>query len=190
MKFYPKRAKPGARMAGWTLPELMVAVSVGTLVLAAVSSTFVFMRRTLDATINYEELDRQSRFSLDQMSSDIRQCGGMTAYSTNSISFTNVDGSLLRFTWDTTNFLSYTNASTNLQGCPRGGILLKGCNSLIFTIFQRNPVPGTTMTFTPCASTNLPLVKVVVMDWTCQRTNFLTLKNTESVQTAKVVLRN
>jgi Tfp pilus assembly protein PilW len=176
------------RSAGWTLIEMMIAVGISTFVMAGLLSSYMFISRTMDATANYEELDRQSRNAIDLITSDIRQCGGLTSFSTNSLSFTNLDGSSLQFSWDGTNYVSYTNASTNLAGCPRSGILLKGCSYLNFSIFQRNPVAGTTMTFT--AATNAALAKVVVMDWTCRRTNYLSLKDTESVQTAKVVMRN
>jgi Tfp pilus assembly protein PilW len=178
------------KTSGFTLPEMMISVAAGMLILASVMTVFIFINRALDATGNYEELDRQSRRALDLMSQDIRQCGHMTSFSTNSLSFTNLDGSLLQYTWDTTNFVTYTNASTNMIGCPRGGLLLKGCSYLKFSIFQRNPIAGTTMTFTPCASTNINLVKCVVMDWICKRTNYTSLTDSESVQTAKVVMRN
>jgi len=138
--------------------------------------------------VDYEELDRQSRNALDLMCQDIRQCGGLTNFTTTSLSFTNQDGSQLRYAWDGSSYLTYTNASTNLAGCPRGGTLLKGCGFLKFSIFQRNPISATTMTFTP--ATNAVLTKVVVMDWICRRTNYLTLTDSESVQTAKVVMRN
>lgn len=175
-------------LAAWTLIEMMIAIGISTFVLAALGSTYLFIGRTMDATANYEELDRQSRNAIDMITADIRQCGHLTTFSTNSLSFTNLDGSSLQFSWDGSDLLTYTNASTNLAGCPRGGTLLKGCTYLNFSIFQRNPVSGTTMTFT--AATNAALAKVVVMDWTCRRTNYLTLKDTESVQTAKVVMRN
>ncbi len=192
MKIRPHTCKSpeGKRNAGFTLPEVMLSVGAGVLILVSVMTIFIFINRALDATGNYEELDRQSRRALDLMSQDIRQCGGMTAFSTSSLSFTNLDGSLLQYTWDSTNILTYTNASTTLQGCPRGGLLLKGCNYLHFSIFQRNPISGTTMTFVPCASSNVNLVKCVVMDWVCRRTNYTSLTDSESVQTAKVVMRN
>lgn len=184
------KTQPRSRRRGWTLMEMMISVGVGAVLLASVGAAYVFMGRTLDATMNYEELDRQSRNALDTMSIDIRQCGGLTNYTTNSLSFTNQDGTLLKYTWDTTNTLSYTNASTTLPGCPRGGTLLKGCNYLKFSIFQRTPSNNTTMTFWPAPSTNPALAKVVVMDWICRRTNYTTLTDSESVQTAKVVMRN
>ena len=169
---------------------MMIAVGIGVLMLGSVAKVYIFMNRSLDATANYEELDRQSRNALDIMTTDIRQCGGLTNYTTNTLWFTNQDGSMLKYTWDTTNLLTYTNTSTTMIGCPRGGTLLKGCNNLKFTVFQRNPSNATTMTFWPLTTNNPALVKVVVMDWICHRTNYLSLTDSESVQTAKVVLRN
>jgi hypothetical protein len=182
----PFRAQP--RCGGWTLPELMISAALGLMILGVVVGTYIYMNRTLNGTMNYEEMDRQSRRALDLMSTDIRQCGGLTNYSTNSLYFTNLDGSQLTYIWDTTNTLTYTNASTSLAGCPRGGILLSGCRYLSFSVFQRNPIAGTTMTFTP--ATNAALTKVIVMDWICRRTNYITDIDTESVQTTKVVMRN
>ena len=92
--------------------------------------------------------------------------------------------SLLRYTWNADRqWLKYTNESTR-----DGGLLLQGCTSLNFSMYQRVPVSGTTMTFNP--TTNASLAKVIVLEWTCRRTNFMTLQNSESVQTAKIVLRN
>ena len=178
----------GKEYAAFTLPEMMVSVAMGVLILASVVTVFLFVNRSLDATGNYEELDRQSRNALDLMSQDIRQCGGLTNYTTNTLNFTNQDGSLLQYSWDGSNYLTYTNAATTNAGCPRGGRLLKGCAYLKFSVFQRNPVPGTTMTFTNASSASL--VKVIVMDWICRRTNYTSLTDSESVQTAKVVMRN
>lgn len=177
-----------SRRAGWTLIEMMVTTGIATMMLASFGAVYFFTNRTLDATLNYEELDRQSRNALDLMTVDIRECGGLTNYSTTLLQFTNQDGSLLQFSWDGTNQLTYTNASTTIAGCPRGGTLLKGCGYLKFSVFQRNPISGTTMTFTPAS--NAAVVKVIVMDWICRRTNYITLTDSESVQTAKVVMRN
>jgi Tfp pilus assembly protein PilW len=49
----PKRQTPRRkRRGGWTLVEMMFACAIGTLVLGAVMSTFVYMNRTLSATAN------------------------------------------------------------------------------------------------------------------------------------------
>jgi len=114
--------------------------------------------------------------------------GGLTNYTTTSLCFTNKDGTLLRYDWNTnTQNLVCSNYAA---GETLSNLLLKGCASLQFTVFQRNPLSNSTMLFTPITNNNPPLVKVIVMDWICRRTNYLTLTDSESVQTAKVVLRN
>lgn len=172
-------------MLAFTLPELSVSAALGALIIVSMTSVFVLMNRSLDATGNYEELDRQSRYALDTMSRDIRQASCLTNYATNTISFTNQDGTLLQYNWDGSNFLTYTNGSTQ-----SGGTLLKGCVSLTFNIFLHNPSNGTTMTFWPAYATNCNLAKVIVINWICRRTNYVSLTDTESIQTAKVVMRN
>lgn len=181
---------PKIRQRAWTLPEMMITVVLGSMILASVMAFYVGMHRSLDAMMNYQELDRQSRNALDVMTTDIRNAATLTNFTSTTLGFANLDGSALTYTWDGTNALSYSNASTTLAGCPRGGVILRGCNFLKFSIFQRNPSNGTTMIFWPAPTTNLPLTKVVVMDWICKRTNYTTLTDSESVQTAKVVMRN
>src|SRR3954447_17056236 len=94
--------KPRARkvLCGWTLVEMMVVIAICALMLASIAAVSIFMTRTLDATANYAELDRQSRIALDKISSDIRQCGGLTNFSSTGLWFTNQDGSMLAYTWD------------------------------------------------------------------------------------------
>lgn len=184
----PIHESPARRAsAGWTLLELMISTVIGVMMLGCVAAAFIFMNRNLSATANYEELDRQSRNAIDIMTRDIRQAGALTNFSTSSLSFTNQDGTLLRYTWDTTNYVTYTNASTN-NGGPYGGTLLKGCKYLNFSIFQRTPSNATTMDFWP--ATNAASAKVILINLICSSTNYGSLTNSESVQTAKVVLRN
>jgi Tfp pilus assembly protein PilW len=184
-RFKTNPCRPKRGMAAFTLPELSISAALGALILASMSSVFVLMNRSLDATGNYEELDRQSRNALDTMSRDIRQAACLTNFSTTSLTFTNQDGNLLQYNWDGTNLLTYTNGSTG-----QGGNLLKGCISLNFNIFLHNPSNGTTMTFWPAYASNCSMAKVIVINWICRRTNYTSLTDTESVQTAKVVLRN
>lgn len=187
MRVTPHQPPARRKDAAWTLVEMMISVVAGFLILISVCCVYVFMSRNLDATANYEELDRQSRNAVDTMSRDIRQAGAMTNFATNTLAFTNQDGTLLKYTWDGSNYLTYTNASTANSG-PYGGKLLKNCSYLNFSIFQRTPSNGTTMDFWP--TTNPALAKVVLINWVCSRTNYTSLKDSESVQTAKVVLRN
>ncbi|MDB6122944.1 MAG: hypothetical protein JWQ71_1937 [Pedosphaera sp.] len=175
----------------WTMLEIMIVLTVASLILAGALSTMTFMHRTLDGTANYAELDRQSRNALDQMTRDIRMCGGLTNCSPTALYFTNKDGTQLSYVWNTnTGRLVCSNYAS---GETLSNLLLKGCTYLKFSVFQRTPVTNTTMTFTPITvpdPTNFNTVKVIVMDWICKKTNYTTLTDSESVQTAKVVLRN
>jgi Tfp pilus assembly protein PilW len=185
MRFADSTRSADRRSQAWTMVELMVTVVIGTVVLAAVGVTCAFANRTLDAIGNYADLDRQSSNALNLMARDIRQTGGLTNFSSSALWFTNMaDGKLLQYWWNADRqTLNYTNGSTG-----DAGVLLKGCVAMNFSLFQRTPVSGTTMTFN--TTTNASLAKVVVLEWVCRRTNFLSLANSESVQTAKIVLRN
>lgn len=177
----PRRAK--RKNSGFTLMEMTIAMSLGLLIMASMGSTFVLMNRSMDAMGNYEELDRQSRYALDTMSRDIRQAACLTNFSSTNLCFTNSDGTTLQYNWDGTNYLTYTNGTSQ-----QGGTLLKGCISLKFDVYTHTPSNGTTMTFWP--TTTPALGKVIIINWICRRTNYTSLTDTESVQTAKVVLRN
>jgi hypothetical protein len=194
MRFSPPNPKSPARKykGAWTLMEMMVAVAAGGLLLASVGSVFVFVKRTLDGTANYVELDRQSRVTLDKMTRDIRECGGLTNFDATHLWFTNQDNSQLTYVWDTNaQTLSYTNYSTNVPG---SGVLLAHCTYWKATAYTRVPLTNSTMIFVPLPTSNslaqAALAKVIVMDWICKRTNYTTLTDSESVQTAKVILRN
>lgn len=182
----PKRQAPRRkRLGGWTLIELMFASAIGVLILGAVMTTYFYMNRTLSATANYEELDRESRYALDVMTRAIRQTAMLTNWTSTSLAFTNRDGTLLSISWDSASgYLTYNNQY------PPGEtkVLLKDCASLTFSAYQRTPISNTVMQFDPTSATTN--TKCIVMDWVCRRTNYLSSAQTESVQTAKVVLRN
>jgi type II secretory pathway pseudopilin PulG len=188
MNLLPKQiSRAGKKRSGWTLMEMMVAVGLGSLILASVGSVYVFTRRTMDATGNYEELDRQSRAALDQMTRDIRQCGALTNQNSTTMWLTaptNTGGLPYPIMYNWNSNLSQLQYSFN----NTTNVLLKGCSFLRFSYFSRNPSNQTTVLFWP--SSNATSTKVIVIDWVCKKTNYTTLTDSESVQTAKVVLRN
>jgi hypothetical protein len=65
-------------------------------------------------------------------------------------------------------------------------MLLTNVDFLSFQIFQRNPVAGTYDTYPTSSATNCKLVSV---SWICSRSILGSKLNTESVQTAKIVIR-
>jgi hypothetical protein len=66
-------------------------------------------------------------------------------------------------------------------------VLLKDCDFLDFQVFQRNSVNGTYDQYP--ATLDDTAVKLVQVSWVCSRRLIGNLLNTESVQSAKIVIR-
>jgi len=157
------------------------------MILASMAAFFAYGSQSFVALGNYMELDRYSRAALDQMTRDIRQTISLHNYATNQLVFIDYDTNWLVFTWNpSTGKLTRSKAGTTTE-------LLTQCDYLCFRIFQRNPMPGQ-FDFYP--ATNLSgvydptLCKLVDVSWRCSRSILGKKINTESVQTAKIVLRN
>lgn len=166
---------------GFTLTELLVASASGAVMLAAVASLIFYTGRSFAAMANYVELDNYSRGALDKMSQQIRQTRGLKSYSTNSLVFEDYDGADLAFKYD-----SSARTLTRVKAGEADDEPLKECDELEFLIFQRNPVKGTYNQY-PTATPET--CKLVQLRWTCSRTVLGAKVNTESVQSAKIVIR-
>lgn len=163
--------------------EYLVAMAIGGIIMTALTQLVFFTGRSFAALANYTELDRHSRNTLDQMVYKIRQADQMTDFSTNR----------MVFGYMTTNTLTYEYSPTakiltEQIGNGPSKILLRGCDVLTFSIFQRNTAAGTYDQF-PATMTN-NAVKLVQLSWTCSRTVLGARINSESVQSAKIVIRN
>jgi prepilin-type N-terminal cleavage/methylation domain-containing protein len=168
---------------GFTLVELLVATAVGVFLMATMMVTLVVTSRSFNAIGNYVDLDKQSRNTLDVMSRDIRQAGGLTNWTSTNLSFTNLDGRLLSYSYITNSgILTYTNASTG-----KSAVLLSNCTSLTFSIFQRTPTNGPICFY---VANNAFSAKGILMSFSCLRTNYLGLTDSESSESARIVMRN
>src|SRR6266508_255900 len=63
---------------GMTLVEMMVAVAVGSLILAVLATASMTSALWFAALANYVDMDANSRDALDQMTLNIRQAGALT----------------------------------------------------------------------------------------------------------------
>lgn len=163
----------------------MVAMALSAIILAVVGSLTVFTARSFAAIANYVDLDQKSQAALDELTRDIRQVNSLFSYTTNGASatlvFIDYDGQKLQFDYD---------ANRRELRRSKGGpskIMLTECDRLNFGIYQRNPIGGTYDQF-PAGSVGT--CKLIQVSWTCSRQIFGAKKNTESVQTAKIVIRN
>jgi prepilin-type N-terminal cleavage/methylation domain-containing protein len=179
---------------GFTLVEIMVGVALGSMLLAVSGSLWLFGSRSFVAMGNYTDLDSKSRSALDLMSRELRQATGVTGYqdkgSTKWLSVTNsLAGTGTTYTW---------NGSALSLVCQKTGqpdqVYLTGCDRWDFQLFQRAPQKNGGYVFFPATNSSgsydVSICKLINMSWKCSRTVLGSKVNTESVQTAQVVLRN
>src|SRR6266850_6743116 len=126
------------RASGMTLVELLVAMGVGSILFLAVGTLAFYSARSFAALSNYVELDNFSRNALDQMSREIRQADSLVSGSDQQMVFqaTNpTNGSVynVTFTYD-----PGTRKLTRTHGAQTT-TLLKECDFLKFSLYQRNP---------------------------------------------------
>jgi prepilin-type N-terminal cleavage/methylation domain-containing protein len=188
------RASRRRGSCGMTLVELMVGVAISSIILALASSMWLFGSRSFAAISNYADLDARSRTALDLMSREIRQASRVIAFqntgTTRWLTVTNVAlGTGSTYKWD---------ATPRTLVCQRPGqpdqVYLTECDRWDLDLFQRAPQKGGAYAFYPATNMSgaydLSICKLVNMSWKCSRTILGNKVNTESVQTAQIVLRN
>ncbi len=118
---------------GFTIPELLVAVAVVGLLLAAV---LFIQQGALQAYVfnsTSTETQQNARFALDRMAREIRQASAITTAATNSITFTAQDGVTV-----VTYALTGTNLARNSQ------TVVGGVAALTFAYRGANDATGAT----------------------------------------------
>jgi prepilin-type N-terminal cleavage/methylation domain-containing protein len=178
------KATSVCRRAGMTLTEVMVAMGAGCVILLVIGSLSLWCGRSFAAMANYADLDNASRNALDRMTRDVRQVDCLLSFATNQLTFRDFDDQPLQFRFD-----SSAKTLTRVKaGIPE--TLLSDCTALEFSIYQRNPKNGTYDQY-PVANGDVTTCKLVQVSWICSRKLLPTdLINSESVQTAKIVIRN
>jgi hypothetical protein len=169
------------RLSGMTLLEMMVVVFIASFfIIGVLDFTIITFNQGIFATSNYADLNAKSRRTLDYLSRDIRDAKGLVSFATNSITLTNLDGTQFSYTWDGSNAVIRTYGGVT-------SLMMTNCDYLNFNIYQRNP----TNNFTFVSTTASPgQTKLIDVSWRCSRKYLGQKVNTESVQTARIVIRN
>ena len=169
------------RCAGVSIIETWFAVGIFALLMAALASFCLYTSKSFAGLINYVDLEQKSQMALDTMTKEIRQTQCLTSITNNQLIFLDGDNVALSYTYNpTTRTLIRGKGGTNKT-------LLTECDFLCFSNFQRNPVEGAYEQYPVTISpTNTKLVSVT---WVCSRQIIGSKLNTESVQTAKIVIR-
>jgi prepilin-type N-terminal cleavage/methylation domain-containing protein len=167
--------------AGFTLVELMVAITLGLLVLSALAIFSLYSAKSFAALDSYNELGGASQLALDKLSREIRQANSVTAYNTNSITILDSSGKKIKFI--------YNSANRTLGRVSQGitNVYLTNCDSLQFSIYQHTPISNSFDCYDTAVLANARLVQVT---WNCSESILSTRHTTESVQSAKIAIRN
>lgn len=169
------------RCAGLTFVELMVTLGLVSLFTTAIVGLSVSTSRSLAEISNYVDLDHFNRVALDHLNRDIRQVNYLTAFETNRLTFMDNDGQPVVFEYlpaDRMLARKKTNVTT---------LLLRECDALQFSIYERAPLANT---YNLVPATEVTNCKVVGVNWRCSRSVLGVKANTENAQAAKIVIRN
>lgn len=165
---------------GWTLVETMVAMFGGTVILGSMLVTGNMVNDSMAAIVNYNDLSKCSRNTLDVMSQDLRNTAVVTSISDAQVTVSNtITGDSIRYSWDGSDVFTRTCNGESKT-------MLTGCDTLVFHGYQRNPTND--LQFLPASTASQ--TKLISVSWRCSRQILGAKINTESVQTAQICIRN
>lgn len=165
---------------GFTLAESLVVIGISSLAFLALVSLTLFTGRTFAALFNYVDLDDGNRVAMDLMSRDIRTANRLASFATNEFTLKDANDADLTYRYS-------AGARTVTRVTTAGArVILRDCESFRFNVCQRTP-KGATSEIYPAAT--LDTAKVMNLSWVCSRKILGYTANTESVQTARIVIR-
>ena len=173
-----------ASSRGFLLAEAMMAVGVTSILMLALCSFSMFAGRSFAALFNYVDLDDCNRIVMDQLSRDIRQANRVVTFSTTSLTLEATDSFGNIYSTAYTYYPTQRKLSRIQDGIPK--TVLTECDNLRFDVAQRNPIGGT---YDVYSAATPDTAKVIDVSWVCSRTVFGRKENSESVQTARIVIR-
>jgi len=182
------RALPAA---GFTLVEMMVAVAITSVLIACVVALGMYTGKTFYMMGNYVVLDAKSLNTTDVLGRQIRDASlSLNSGTNNGNPYLQLTNSTTRQIITITYYPSTTTLTLAQTGQPTQ-TLLTNCNSWTYSLYNRAPNTNTfTTNIVFYAATNAASCKIVNRLWKCSRKILGSTNNTESVQTAQIVLRN
>ena len=126
---------------GFTLVEVMVALALTTIIMAAVLTTYAIASRGFRAIANYAEIHADGRLAIDQFARDMRGVNGIVSLGSSNLvvtiptAFNNTGLALTNktVTYTLTNKILYRSDSATGQNSP----LAYNIHSLDFTLFDK-----------------------------------------------------
>jgi prepilin-type N-terminal cleavage/methylation domain-containing protein len=174
------------RAVGWrgfTLPEVLVAITLGVIFLGAVALTSMTFLRDFAGMYNYTDMNFTSRQALDKIARDVRTANYVNVANSNELQLVNTNfGTSVTYTWNSDSGALLREAvgdSTNK--------ILKDCDTWVVSLYNRAP---TTNYDNNTNTAGVSDAKLVSMQWRCYRSILGIHLNTETMKEARIVIRN
>ena len=178
--------KKSIRAGGWTLLEMMIAVTIFGIAGAAVGSAYLFGLRSFQALSNYSILDQQNRTAMDKLTREVRQARWVESKTDDTLILKdgNYDSITYKFNNDTQQLVRTANGNTT--------VMLDNCSLIKFVMATR--VPNTNVNdanfYTDYYETSdMNEAKVINLSWKTRRELPNGVMQSENVQTARIVIR-
>lgn len=163
--------------SGMTLTEVMIAMTICGIVLAASTGSMLFLAKTTRGLGNYQEMNMSSRFTLEDFGSDARMTVDVNAASSSSVSLEVYDStggiSTVVYSYDSTagTFSRTTGGVTE--------VILDSVDSLSLVYYN---LYGN-------ATTSKLEIKEIQLQAEMER-DVLSIKNTNEIISARFMMRN
>ena len=163
---------------GMTVPEMVISVGVGSLILMVMAVVFTSSARSFAALGHYVSMDRNSRNAMDRMTREIRRAGDLIEFSSTHLKFVGYGqtNSFLVYDWNA-NSRQLTEWKT---GQATTNVLLSECDDLAFNMSRVSLVP----------TTIISEGKAIKVNWKCSRTILGKKLTSEDMGQALIIIRN
>lgn len=170
---------------GFTMVEVMISAALGSVILVAVISMFLFIGRSGANLANYAEMETQARNGLEYFAQDTRQASDLTWNSASKITLT-VNGAPIVYTYDSSakEFSRTAGGSTN--------ILIDGISTFLLDGYMITGAKVDTTDLSTAAKRDAAsgVTKQIQIYLKTGRTSSTVTTATNTVLSARYILRN
>jgi len=198
--FRPRSATSAPR--GFTLVEVMIAASLGSVILLATLSTFLFLGRSGANIQNYIDMETQARKALELFAEDSRQASAITWNSSTDVTLV-VDGKYVRYYYAATapsgstqkaNFFYRIPPSASAPSIPASPpsntLLISGVTAFVYKAYNINGTEITDFSSAAALTAASKATKQLQISLESSRTSTTVVAATNSVLSARFILRN
>ena len=164
------------RRKGFTLVEILIVVTLGSMIMAGVTSSYIFLFKSSIGMGNYVDMNQQSRFAMELFGRDVRNASEVYTM-TSSVLSIEVPSTT------SSNTVTYAyNAEAKTLTRTVGGVsrsILTDVNSLIFTYYNLKNVVAAGTVEAKKVQIEVEMIRKI-----------LTLENTNHVISSRYMMRN